>query len=50
MKIIDKIEGVFVVVRLEDGNKVICPREIFPEGIKVGDAINVTIKNKEESV
>ena len=28
MKIIDKIEGVFVVVRLEDGNKVICPREM----------------------
>lgn len=50
MKIIDKIEDIFVVVKLDDGKKVICPREIFPERIEVGDAINVIIEKKEESV
>lgn len=50
MIIIDKIDGEFVVVKLEDGNKYVCPREIFPESIKVGDAVKIIIDSKEESV
>ena len=50
MIIINKIDGEFVVVELEDGNKYVCPREIFPENIKVGDKVKVTIEKIEESV
>jgi len=50
MIIIDKIDGVFVVVKLEDGNKFICPREIFPENIKVGDVVKIMIDTKEEKL
>lgn len=50
MIIVDKIDGEFVIVKLDDGNKYVCPREIFPEQIKVGDAVSITIENEEESV
>ena len=50
MNTIVKIDGEFVLVELDDGKKVICPRELFPENIKVGDAIKVTVENKEENV
>lgn len=50
MIIVDKIDGEFVVVELEDGNKYICPREIFPDNIAEGDFVKVTIEKKEESV
>ena len=44
---IDRFEGQFLVVEFEDGNRVVCPREIFPEDAKEGDIIEITICKEE---
>lgn len=41
-----KIDGEFVIVELNNGELKVCPYEIFPVGIEVGDVINITAQNK----
>lgn len=43
MIIIDKIEGELVVVKIPNGDLKICPIEIFPKELKVGDVVEVKI-------
>ena len=38
-----KIDGEFAIVELKNGEKRICPVDIFPSGVCVGDIINITI-------
>ena len=40
-----KIDGEFVIVELENGEKKICPLEIFPDNIKPGEVFMVCKKN-----
>ncbi len=37
--IVIKIDGEFVVVEIEDGKQKVCPIEIFPENLNVGDIV-----------
>ena len=39
-----KIEGEFVVVELVDGKQKVCPIEIFPQNINMGDVVVILIK------
>lgn len=39
-----KIDGEFVVVELKNGEKRICPTDIFPENIRIGDSILILKK------
>lgn len=44
MKIsIERIEGEFVVVKLPNGELKICPIEMFPEELKIGDIVEIKI-------
>ena len=38
-----KIDGEFVVVEIEIGEKRVCPVEIFPEGVEVGNLVKVEL-------
>lgn len=38
-----KIDGEFVIVKLINGEKKVCPIAIFPETIKVGDCVEIRI-------
>ena len=42
LKII-KIDDEFVIVELNGGQKKICPTDIFPVGILVGDVIKIEV-------
>ena len=39
-----KIDGEFAIVELENGERKICPIEIFPTGIKFGDIVSLRIQ------
>ena len=43
LKII-KIDGEFVIVELENGERKVCPVAIFPQRIKEGDMVVLVIK------
>ena len=43
--IIDRIEGKYAVVELEDGNAVDMPVLLLPEGAKEGDTIEITVNS-----
>ena len=43
--IIDRIEGIFAVVELQDGNTIEVPIELLPENIKEGNIIEIKINN-----
>ena len=43
--IIDRIEGKYAVVELEDGNAVDMPVLLLPAGAKEGDTIEITINS-----
>ncbi len=45
--IIDRIEGKYAVVELEDGNAVDMPVLLLPAGAKEGDTIEITINSDE---
>lgn len=39
-----KIDGEFVIVELENGERKVCTAAIFPNGIKVGDSVSINKK------
>ena len=47
LKII-KIDGEFTIVELKNGEKRICPTDIFPTSIKTGDCI-ITLKKRRNT-
>lgn len=48
MKIImDRFEGKFAVVELENKNKINMPRELIPGGAKEGDVLEIRIDEEE---
>jgi len=42
-----KIDGEFVIVELNNGGQKVCPAEIFPKEIKLGDRVQIIIVNKK---
>lgn len=44
--IIDRIEGEYAVVEIENGKLINVPKELFPNA-KEGDVINISINNEE---
>ena len=38
-----KIDGEFVLVELKNGQRRICPTDIFPVGVSVGDMIKIEV-------
>ncbi len=42
LKII-KIDGEFVIAELENGQAKVCPIDIFPGGVTVGDVIRIEV-------
>lgn len=44
--IIDRIEGEYAVVEIENGKLINVPKELFPNA-KEGDIINISINNEE---
>ena len=44
--VIDRIEKKLAVAELPNGDQKVCPIEIFPEGIKEGDIVNIEIDSE----
>jgi hypothetical protein len=45
--IIDRFEGEYAVVELEDKRTVNMPKELLPDGAKEGSVISITIDERE---
>ncbi len=43
--IIDRIEGVFAVIELENGKTVNMPTELLPDNAKEGDVLSIKVDN-----
>lgn len=41
--IVDRFEGDFAVVELEDGSVIDCPKALLPTNAKEGSIINITV-------
>jgi len=39
-----KIDGEFVIVEFVDGREKVCPIEIFPQNLNIGDVVITLIK------
>lgn len=44
--IVDRFEGDFVVVELENGQMIDCPKALLPSNTKEGSIINITVDEK----
>lgn len=44
--IIDRFEGEFAVVELENGQTINCPKVMLPDSAKEGSILNITVDNE----
>ena len=44
--IVDRFEGDFAVVELENGQMIDCPKALLPSNAKEGSIINITVDEK----
>ena len=47
MLIIDRFEGDYAVIELEDRSTVLMPKELIPEGAKEGDCLSIRIDQEQ---
>lgn len=44
--IIDRFEGEFAAVELENGQMISCPKAMLPDNAKEGSILNITVDNE----